>query len=120
MKELHFELKKRGRFFRLRPDNLAAIKRLTFKEGSAIFAGILKTSERVLRKRGFTSKPVHPGTVLQINPFAVLTGKKPVPLTLVHPAEKPKADGGTVPIYPPIIVCMNCKGDGGCTGHIWK
>jgi hypothetical protein len=113
-KPLHFELKRRAGSFRLKPDSAAAVKRLSFKEGSAIFVGLFKSTTRALRKQGFVPDPKNATSPLPLDPFAILTGKKPLPLGLVSPG-KGRAREIDLPPF-----CVVCIGDGGCTGHFWR
>jgi hypothetical protein len=97
---------------------MAAVKRLSFEKGSSTLVGIAKSAERVLRKKGYITNPHYQLDFFSINPFAIMTGKRALPLPLMHPTERTKRGGKEI-ILDPIMICVRYQSDGGCDAEIW-
>jgi len=102
---LHFGLSLRGRAVRLKPVQLPAVKRLSFEDGSHLFSRVLRKAMTTLGRQGYA---LDAAAAAKLDPFAILTGAKPLPLRQAAAAARRRIK------LDPICIDCDCTGDGGC------
>lgn len=103
--DFRFDLTVREGSVRVQPDRPAGLEQLSFRQGSALYATLMKSLRKALRKQGFVPSPDEE-EVSSPDVFAILSGERPLPWRLSDVSTAREI------VMPPI--CVFCPKTGSC------